>query len=185
MQCRCDHRHRRHHHRPRVRSCGSGDSMRIVKPFTRASDKLSERTVPLSLGCRMSVRTLRVLTTSLARLGSPSIMANIPLSRERATKRPCGRECGSMSTQRHRCSTHCDSLGRMTLCLGRATTKNQHHHHRQNHHHHHHEGIWGLLDTVTWKARPWSPPDSDWIKADVLSDPVTLFFGCEYGSRPG
>ena len=31
-------------------------------------------------------------------------------------------------------------------------------------------------DVVTWKTRPCSSSDSDWIKGGVLSDPVTLCF---------
>ena len=38
-----------------------------------------------------------------------------------------------------------------------------------------------LLGTVTWKARPCSPPELDYIKAGVLSDPVTLFSGVNMG----
>ena len=81
---------RRHTPRPRVRSCGSGDSMRIVKPFARAADKLSDRMILLSLGCRLYVRTLRASTASSARLGSASITEAIPFSQEFVTRRPCG-----------------------------------------------------------------------------------------------
>ena len=51
--------------------------------------------------------------------------------------------CGTMPNQRHRCSTHCASSGRTTLCLAKANNKNtkknknDHHRHYQRHHRHH------------------------------------------------
>ena len=35
----------------------------------------------------------------------------------------------------------------------------------------------GTLYETIWKARPRSSPNSDWLKAGVLSDPVALFAG--------
>ena len=46
------------------------------------------------------------------------------------------------------------------------------------------EGGWGLTGSVTWNERPCSPPVSDWIKAGVLSDPVTLIlYRCRNGAE--
>ena len=37
-----------------------------------------------------------------------------------------------------------------------------------------------MLYEAIWRARPRSPINSHWMKAGVLSDPVTLFSGCVY-----